>query len=305
MKKVCYLGISLLLVGCASKNAVTFVTSTDVGIDADFTTQNVTVGYSRVEGVHGPVYESGAVPPVFAKIQSDAKVINPKISQFYVTGAAAEIAAGDNISNHAKRELKGTRNTMYFGTTSGVGLKARFTSGAPTSLTLGYKRQEYSHIPIIERENEEDAYGSVIARIEVGTNNSKFVDTGLAVGQLIATGRPAELLAPIARSIVEVETAIAGRSPEVQRLMDNGATEEQATQIAKGTAAEKSLTSTQTDQAMECIKSWQSTGQTPSGFSNRHTSILNQLKGNEAALKRQIKADQVLRAEVIKKCTNT
>ena len=199
---------------CAHTDAVTFVTSTDLGIDGDLTTQNVTIGFSRTEGVAGPVYATGAVPPVFAKIESNSSLTNPKISQFYATGDAADIAtqAADSSAEPKNAQLTGRRKAMFFGTTNGIGFKARFTGGTPTSLTLGLKRQEYSHIPILKNENDVDVYGSVLARIEVGTSTTDFKSAGFNVGQLFATGIAADQLAPQFRTAVTLEAETAANS---------------------------------------------------------------------------------------------
>ena len=89
---VCPLGFVLLggiLVACADPNRVTFVTKTDIAIDADATTQSVSIGYDRREGYIGPAYETGGVPPIVAKIKSNLSILTPEVHQFYATGNAA------------------------------------------------------------------------------------------------------------------------------------------------------------------------------------------------------------------------
>ncbi|MCI5043898.1 MAG: hypothetical protein MRY72_04315 [Aquisalinus sp.] len=204
--KYVLLSISLLCVGCANK-VVTFVTSTELGVDADTTTQNVTIGYSRKEAVIGPIYETGAIPPVFADIKSSTSVFRPRVSQFYATGEAARLATTkEAVQQDENAQLSGRTKRMYFGTSSNVGLQARFTGGQPTSVNFGYKRQEYSRIPIIENDEDEDVYGSVLANIQIGTNINNIGSTSLEVGQIFATGDAANQLAPYTNNAIIKET---------------------------------------------------------------------------------------------------
>lgn len=205
MNRSCAMVVLLCAAGCGHKDAVTFVTSTDVGIDVDAKTQNLSVGFSRIEGVVGPVYESGAIPPVFARIKSNAKVFSPEISQLYATGDAAVIASGQSTPSNNGKELDGNRKTMFFGTATNLGVKAGFTGGQPRSLNIGYKRQEFSRIPIIDNEDE-DVYGSVLAAIELGVAATEFKEAGVRVSQLFASGQAAEALAPYYRTALIEET---------------------------------------------------------------------------------------------------
>lgn len=209
MRKILFISLAaVLLTACETNKAVTFVTSTNVGVDVDANTQNVNIGFARIEGVVGPVYATGEIPPVFADIQSNAKVFGAQVSQFYATGEAAVIATSQKPPEPMKQiELKGKRKTMFFGTATVTGFKAGFAGSAPRSLTLGYKRQEFSRIPIITNETDNsDVYGSVLARIELGSDATEFKKTGMRTAQLFATGYAAENLAPIARGTVIAET---------------------------------------------------------------------------------------------------
>ena len=82
----CLMAVAAMLAGCAQTDRVTFVTASEVGIGADATLGNVNIGYDRNELVIGPVYpETGALPPVYAKLDSDLAIFNPRIQQIYAT----------------------------------------------------------------------------------------------------------------------------------------------------------------------------------------------------------------------------
>jgi hypothetical protein len=92
------LGFALLLpvlaAACADPDRVLFVTSSQLGITVDGATQQGNVSLSRFEGVIAPVYDGGAVPPVYARLGTDGGFFTPKVSQLYTTGDAALIASG-------------------------------------------------------------------------------------------------------------------------------------------------------------------------------------------------------------------
>lgn len=203
---------------CADPNRVLFVTTTQIGIDADSKTQSANIGYSRFEGVVGPSYENGGVPPVYSRLKSNLAVIDPKISQLYATGDAARLATGRE-KKWKEKPLAGKREIMFFGTGTNLGLKATFSTEAP-AFSLGYKRQEFSLVPIgVEaktskgatratgspnekpepknNDGTEDIYASVIAAIHINVVNKTFESTGVGVDQFFATGDAADELASL------------------------------------------------------------------------------------------------------------
>lgn len=238
-----------MLSACASTDRVNFVTTTNIAIDADATTQSLSIGYNRFEGYVGPAYASGAVPPIVAKIKSNLSVLTPEVHQFYATGNAAILAtceggaardeadtspsAGGSETGVAipcdlgeRPELSGDKRLMLFGTGSVVGLKIGWAGNAPDSVTLGYKRKEFSSLPIGQRPKSDgrpnlsgqngmppaeqvDVYGSVLASIDMTTNVGTQTETGLMLGQFFATGIAAENLAntKVVRRAVEEEAA--------------------------------------------------------------------------------------------------
>ena len=85
------------LIAAASLTActdyATFVTATNIGINADVKTQDVSIGYGRTELFTGPGYpEQGEAPRAVGYINSDLHVFQPHIRQLYATGDAAELA---------------------------------------------------------------------------------------------------------------------------------------------------------------------------------------------------------------------
>lgn len=188
---------TLLLAGCATEDAV-FVTKSSISVlDVDGTPGSVSFAYDRVEGFIGPNYANGAVPPVVASIQTDGKIINPKIKQLYATGDAASIVVNPSVTEYAatdKDNLVGERKTMLFGTSTTLGFKLGFARDNP-SFTLGYKRKEVSYIPLRHfGEGQPDIYSSVLAGIDttVDKENNKFKFEN---GQFFATGESAKQLA--------------------------------------------------------------------------------------------------------------
>ena len=188
-----------LLGACASPDRVVFVTATEIGIGADATIGNVNVGYDRNELVVGPDYpETGGVPPVYAKLESDLKVFNPTVKQLYATGDAALLATSTGTSTTKTRALTGKRRLLVFGTATNIGLKVDFTAQQPTAINFGYKRKEFSHIPLREEEptdGKPDEYASVLAGLALRTSSSQLPKTGLVISQFIATGHAADNLA--------------------------------------------------------------------------------------------------------------
>jgi hypothetical protein len=188
----------LIAAGCAGEDSVLFVTTTQIGIDADTKPPNISIGYDRYEGYVGPVYQSGAIPPVFARLESNLKIFSPEIRQVYATGDAARLVTSPNpsISNKA---LTGNKKVAFVGTGTNIGLKVSFAGNAPESFSFGFKRKEISFIPVIRSTEDgakhEDQYGSVLAAIDLNVNTPTLTDTRLGVSQFFATGIAAEQLA--------------------------------------------------------------------------------------------------------------
>ena len=210
----CLLSLMLLgtiLVACADPNRVTFITTTNIAIDADATTQSVSIGYDRYEGYVGPAYETGAVPPIVAKIKSNlsdpasrgAPVLRHRQrgdpchlrerqgQGLETTGAPPGRQRQHLMTVHLARSfdaaLSGKKRIMFFGTGSVIGLKVRWAGNTPESVTLGYKRKEFSTLPIGSVAQSdgtgaaaaEDRYGSVLASLDMGTNVSTAPTTKL------------------------------------------------------------------------------------------------------------------------------
>lgn len=200
------------LTGCAGKDSALFVTTTTIGIDADARPPHATIGYDRYEGYIGPVYANGAIPPVYSKIESNLEILLPEVRQLYATGDAARIVTrraellGEEPLKFDEDDdlLVGESRVMLFGTGSNIGLRVTFAGNVPESLSLGYKRKEFSYIPLgvveVKRGNEMvkvHKYGSALASMDMGVHTETFQDTGISIIQFFATGEAAKNLARI------------------------------------------------------------------------------------------------------------
>lgn len=205
--------ITLNLISCASPDRVVFVTSTEIGVGADAKTGNVNIGYDRNEMIVGPAYpDTGASPPVYGRIESNLEVFEPEIKQLYATGNAAHIATGSSTTGTigTAPAMTGKRKLMFFGTSTNVGFKMHFTSNAPDSINLGYKRRELSVIPLQDKDpttNKPDKYASVIAGIGMTTSSTNLSGSGIKLSQFIATGSAAENVAMQSKNIFTKESS--------------------------------------------------------------------------------------------------
>ena len=223
MTAVALSALCLSATGCADKQSVLFVTATTIGIDADTTPPHATIGYDRYEGYIGPSYNTGALPPVFAKIQSDLKIFNPEIRQLYATGDAAKLVTKETIEpgDHTPdgKMLTGSGRFTLIGTGTNIGLRVTWAGNAPESISFGYKRKEFSYIPLGSAKDADgdlvDRYGSVLAAIDMGVHTESFTTAGMKVTQFFATGDAAKNLAvrqPIReRYVLEAASAVASR----------------------------------------------------------------------------------------------
>lgn len=181
-----------IICGCATKNSVLFVTKTSLGVDVDTKPATLSVAYTRDEGYIGPRYDNGAVPPVVAKIMTDKGVFNAKVRQIYATGNAA-IGLTSDQQPVCNLELKGEKKAMFFGTSTTTGLKVSFTGYAPDSFSFGFKRKEFTYIPIGTYKGT-DKYPSVIGTYDTSAKAKSNTDAGIMDVQFFATGTTAEYL---------------------------------------------------------------------------------------------------------------
>jgi hypothetical protein len=195
-----------ILSACANLDSVLFVTDTKIAVDGDTKPPNVSIGYDRDEIFVGPNFETetGSIPAVVGRLESNLAVFHPEISQVYATGRAAILVTGQPGQTSPQRFLAPdeTKKLVFFRTGSNIGLKVVFAGNVPESLTLGYKRKELSYIPLVRvvntRDSKEaatDVYGSVLAAIDMNVNTPSLTDTSLGISQFFATGIAAEQLA--------------------------------------------------------------------------------------------------------------
>jgi hypothetical protein len=191
----------LALAGCADH--VLFVTKTSLGIDFDSQPASASIAYDRIDGYIAPRYDNGEIPAVVASVKSDGGIFNPQIRQIYATGDAAEIVV-EARANPAKTEnkegpkLQGNKKLMFFGSTTTTGLKVGFSTGLPDSLIFGFRRKEFSFIPlgtVGTGAEAYDVYPSVLASIDTSARAGTPSETGLRNIQFFATGQAARSLA--------------------------------------------------------------------------------------------------------------
>jgi hypothetical protein len=184
----------------------TFVTATNIGISADTTTRDLSIGYTRAELFTGPGYpEQGEAPQAAGYIGSNLSAFTPKIQQLYATGDAAGLATQDTDPPEGPelpKPFTGPRRPLVFGTGTNVGLKIGFAGGAtpaPSSMKFGYNREELSIIPLQQGDPNRgtpDKYAPVLAAINLDTSvGSNPSDASLKLTQFFATGAPARNLA--------------------------------------------------------------------------------------------------------------
>jgi len=210
--------VPLLLLGfvsaCAENDAVLFVTGTDLGIKLDAATQDVGIGFDRVEGVTAPVFKDGKIPAVYGQFQTDRSIFSPTIKQVHATGQAAIYASKENkpvVAGKPATVLNRTKapKRMFFGTNTSTGLNVKFGETRPAAFSLGFKRQELSYIPLTQgvkvttpaeneaKESNEKTWGyaSVIGAIIREDKTGSVAETGVKLEQFFATGDAAEIVA--------------------------------------------------------------------------------------------------------------
>ncbi len=193
---------SLFLQGCAV-NSATFVTSTHVGIKADTKTEQISIGIGRADVFLGPDYpDKGTAPSAFGYLQTSGPVFSPHITQLYATGSAADavsqpVAPPPPSPPSTPPDLSGERRPLVFGTYTNIGLKLGFVANAPSSISLGYDRQEVSVIPLQKNltGDDKDIYAPVLASITMNVSTSTPSSSGLTLNQFFATGEAAVNLA--------------------------------------------------------------------------------------------------------------
>lgn len=199
------LAASVVVTGCASKDTVVFVTSSSIGINVDSKPPTASVGYDRTEGYSGPRSANGGMPEVVASLKTGNGLFNPRVRQLYATGAAA-LKTVDPDAADGPATLSGDaagRKQAFFGTTTNLGFKIGFGAEGPETFSFGYKRKEFSYIPLAPGVagdgGEGDAtavYPSVLASIDTtSTAGGNGGNSGLTSEQYFATGQAAEALA--------------------------------------------------------------------------------------------------------------
>lgn len=196
---------ALAAAGCASPTRhATFVTKTSLAlVDADTAPAGISVAYDRVEGYIGPRLEDGTVLPVTGYIDTDGGILVRKIRQVYATGNAARHVAAHTAGGAAPAPAApasapplDSREVLFFGTGTNIGLKIGFEAGTvvPNSFNFGYRRKEISVIPV-DRGHMPSVFASIdnSAAAREAQGAKPAVEFGL--NQFFATGDAADRLA--------------------------------------------------------------------------------------------------------------
>jgi len=195
------LGLAILVAACAD-NYATFVTSTDIGISADATTQDLHLGYVRTELFVGPAYpDKGEAPAAFGYHHSDLSIFSPKIKQLYATGRAAELVTQIEVPDKKPEEpdvQSGERRPLVFGTGTNLGLQVGFAGGTPSKVKFGFNREELSIIPLHREaptDKKADKYAPVLAAIDMDQSLKSEAASKVKMTQFFATGAAARNIA--------------------------------------------------------------------------------------------------------------
>lgn len=229
----------LALAGCTNPDSVLFVTNSSVGIDVGQAPPVASIAYDYTAAFIGPRENTGATPPVVGSVQTGGTIFSPRIRQVYATGIAAVTVTDTATGVQVPTTTKTGRKTMFFGTSTTLGLKVDFTAnGLPSGLVLGYKRREASYIPLAPTpDNINDAYPSTLGSISVNVSTPSMTATGLESENFFATGQAAVNLAELPRirqtfQGLSSNALAASLTPEQMAEARQAATEQTAAQAS-------------------------------------------------------------------------
>lgn len=195
---------AIALGGCNATDLL-FVTSTTAGVNADTTTQQLSIGFDRTEGYVGPRFPNGEVVPALASFDGTGSVTSPKGRDLFSTGDAAVIIAKGSqpgtayVPPEAPADAAPAVERVFVGTATNIGLKVGFSAESAASVNLGYRRAVVGIIsPGVTRDEAGKAhyiYPSVIASSDARGLISTPTETKGRVSQFILVGRAAEVAA--------------------------------------------------------------------------------------------------------------
>lgn len=195
---------AIALGGCNATDLL-FVTSTTAGVNADTTTQQLSIGFDRTEGYIGPRFPNGEVVPALASFDGTGNVTSPKGRDLFATGDAAVIIANNGqpdttyVRPEAPADAAPAVERVFVGTATNIGLKVGFNAESAASVNLGYRRAVVGLIsPGVAHDTAGKAhyiYPSVIASSDARGLISTPTETKGRVSQFIIVGRAAEVAA--------------------------------------------------------------------------------------------------------------
>jgi len=201
--------LAVLTTACASPpNAVLFVSTTSIGIDAESRPTSFQLGYHRNENLVLPTQGEDA-PAVQASMISNGAVFNRDVVHLLASGPAAASIA--NLQAHSSESDPGhqmqttpltpnpapggnhedrsaEKRILFFGSSTTVGLKLSVSKMAGDNFVLGIKRKEISLIPASKTPGETP---SVIAHSTSDTTS----ESNEGSRHFFATGSAAEAIA--------------------------------------------------------------------------------------------------------------
>lgn len=231
----CMLALTLALSACGVNEAI-FVTTTNIGINAETTPPNLSIAYNRSEGFIGPSDADGNMPPVVGRIASNLSVFSPKIDQVYATGdAALDATIPDGLTDAAKaafaarqadvskkqiNEVGDQRRVAAFAVSSTTGLRLSFSPETIIdSVIFGYKRKEASYLPLINKDGKAkypSTLGALSLAVSIDGQATPFTGVEQGMSQFFATGSAARNLAiqPQIRNLIveRAETSVEAAS---------------------------------------------------------------------------------------------
>lgn len=212
---------TLVSAGCTiGKDSLLFVTDTALGVNFDAKPPTLDIAYGRSELVIGPTFEENRVLPVLSSVGTTGGSFGLSSNHSFATGDAAVVMANaltePNRSRPSDYGIIGIpaggivrtkikpddRKRVFFGTKTVLGASVQWsTANVPDAIALGFKRKELAFIPLVEDESAgqdgtwDVRLSSLIATADAGVRVGSKEDTGMRVGQLLATGEAATALA--------------------------------------------------------------------------------------------------------------
>ncbi|PHS39584.1 MAG: hypothetical protein COB07_05910 [Sulfurovum sp.] len=212
IKIITLLSIIIFFQGCTPKEGLYFATGTGLNVEARSSADTIptlALGYKRYEFVRMPKTD-GKKYSIIGTVDNNISFWNgSKISQKFATGQAAVRAAEAHMSPIKKEEnerklaskakkLSTSNKTkksevLFLSTSTVFGMDIELgADNVEQKVMLGFKRNEITHFPVNE---EQDELNSVYTDILIDNRADNLSDGNTIIKQSFATGIAAEILA--------------------------------------------------------------------------------------------------------------